>query len=45
MQKYKIGKSLGEGAFGSVVKAINEETGQVVAVKRMKRRVDKWEEC
>lgn len=32
-----MGKKLGDGSFGSVIKGINEETGQVVAVKRMKQ--------
>lgn len=45
MQKYKIGKNLGDGAFGSVMKAINENTGQVVAIKKMKKKCETWEEC
>lgn len=45
MQKYKLGKNLGDGAFGSVIKAINENTGQVVAIKKMKKKYDTWEEC
>lgn len=36
MQKYKLGNKLGDGSFGTVSKALNEETGQLVAIKRMK---------
>ncbi len=36
MEKYKLGNKLGDGSFGTVVKALNEQTGQLVAVKRMK---------
>lgn len=31
--KYEIGISLGEGTFGKVKKAVNVETGEVVAIK------------
>ncbi len=33
MEKYKIGKVLGDGTFGSVMKAVDTTTGQVVAIK------------
>lgn len=36
MEKYKLGNKLGDGSFGSVVKGINERTGQLVAIKKMK---------
>lgn len=45
MEKYKIGKALGDGTFGCVTKAINSETGQVVAIKKMKHKFPKWEDC
>lgn len=45
MEKYKVGKVLGDGTFGSVVKAVNTETGQIVAIKRMKTKYTKWEDC
>ncbi len=45
MEKYKIGKVLGDGTFGSVTKAVNTTTGQVVAIKRMKNKFAKWEDC
>lgn len=42
MEKYKIGNALGDGSFGSVTKAINEQTGQVVAIKKMKKPYNDW---
>lgn len=45
MQKYKLGNKLGDGSFGSVSKGINEQTGQIVAIKRMKRDYKDWNEC
>eukprot|EP01016_Furgasonia_blochmanni_P051989 TRINITY_DN8249_c0_g1_i3.p4 TRINITY_DN8249_c0_g1~~TRINITY_DN8249_c0_g1_i3.p4 ORF type:complete len:148 (+),score=31.46 TRINITY_DN8249_c0_g1_i3:1221-1664(+) len=45
MDKYKKLKSLGDGTFGSVVKAVEIATGRVVAIKRMKKKYFKWEEC
>lgn len=45
MEKYKVGKILGDGTFGSVTKATNNETGQIVAIKKMKKKFFKWEDC
>ena len=44
MEKYKVIKQLGEGAYGVVLKCINTETQEVVAVKRMKQKVT-WNEA
>jgi serine/threonine protein kinase len=33
MEKYKILKTLGDGTFGSVFKAINIKTRNIVAIK------------
>jgi len=38
MEKYKIGDLLGDGSFGSVYRAVNVNTGQVVAIKKMKKQ-------
>ncbi|XP_034891078.1 cyclin-dependent kinase F-4 [Populus alba] len=45
MERYRLIKELGEGTYGSVLKAINNESGEVVAIKQMKKRYDSWEEC
>ncbi|PNS97280.1 hypothetical protein POPTR_016G012801v4 [Populus trichocarpa] len=45
MERYRLINELGEGTYGSVLKAINNESGEVVAIKQMKRRYDSWEEC
>lgn len=45
MEKYKIGKVLGDGTFGVVYKAVDQTTGQIVAIKKMKHKYLKWEEC
>ena len=36
MEKYETIKALGEGTFGSVTKARNKNTNEIVAIKRMK---------
>lgn len=45
MEKYKIQKHLGTGAFASVHKAINTETNEIVAIKTLKKKYQTWEEC
>lgn len=45
MQKYKTIKTLGDGAFGTVYKAINIKTNEVVAIKKMKQKYSSWNEC
>jgi len=42
MDKYQVIKTLGEGTFGVVVKCVNKETNEVVAIKRMKDKIN-WE--
>ncbi len=36
---------LGDGAFGTVFKAVNNRTNEVVAIKKMKSKYRSWEEC
>lgn len=36
MEKYTIGATLGDGTFGVVMKAVDNKTGRVVAIKKMK---------
>lgn len=45
MNRYTIIGQLGDGSFGSVSKARHAQTGDVVAVKKMKQRFHSWEEC
>jgi len=45
MNRYKTVKKLGDGTYGSVVKGVNKQTGELVAVKIMKRKFKTWEEC
>ncbi|KAI9352769.1 kinase-like domain-containing protein, partial [Obelidium mucronatum] len=45
MEKFKVVKQLGDGAFGSVYMAQNTTTGEIVAVKKMKQKFATWEQC
>jgi serine/threonine protein kinase len=42
MYKYKTIATLGDGAFGTVYKAINITTSEVVAIKKMKQKYTNW---
>ena len=45
MDKFQIVKSLGDGTYGTVVEAINMQTQESVAIKKMKKKFATWEEC
>eukprot|EP00818_Percolomonas_sp_WS_P006460 CAMPEP_0117444132 /NCGR_PEP_ID=MMETSP0759-20121206/5071_1 /TAXON_ID=63605 /ORGANISM="Percolomonas cosmopolitus, Strain WS" /LENGTH=378 /DNA_ID=CAMNT_0005236165 /DNA_START=1300 /DNA_END=2436 /DNA_ORIENTATION=+ len=45
MKRYRVLQVIGDGTFGSVVKAVNQDTNDVVAIKKMKRKYYSWEEC
>ncbi|KAL1806090.1 hypothetical protein ACET3Z_029158 [Daucus carota] len=45
MEKYKIIKEVGRGSFGSVFKAMNTHSGEVVAIKRLNKEFHSWEDC
>jgi len=45
MERYNIITEVGDGTFGSVWRAINKESGEVVAIKKMKKKYYSWEEC
>ncbi|KAJ8527132.1 hypothetical protein K7X08_029609 [Anisodus acutangulus] len=45
MERYQIIKEVGNGTFGNVWRALNEQTGEVVAIKKMKKNYYSWEEC
>lgn len=44
MDKYKIITQLGEGTFGKVFKAVNQETNELVAIKKLKSNYG-WEQA
>jgi protein kinase len=44
MDKYKIIKTMGEGTFGNVLKAVHNETNEVFAIKKLKENMS-WEEA
>nr|XP_046263643.1 serine/threonine-protein kinase MAK-like isoform X2 [Scatophagus argus]XP_046263644.1 serine/threonine-protein kinase MAK-like isoform X2 [Scatophagus argus]XP_046263645.1 serine/threonine-protein kinase MAK-like isoform X2 [Scatophagus argus] len=45
MNRYTTLKQLGDGTYGSVILGKNNETGELVAIKRMKRKFYSWDEC
>ena len=45
MEKYQNIKSIGSGSFASVVKAINKNTNEVVAIKKMNQKFLSWDQC
>ncbi|XP_015084716.1 cyclin-dependent kinase F-4-like [Solanum pennellii] len=45
MERYLIIKEVGNGSFGNVWRALNKQTGEVVAIKKMKKKYYSWEEC
>ncbi|XP_024401596.1 cyclin-dependent kinase F-4 isoform X1 [Physcomitrium patens] len=45
MERYKVMRQLGDGTYGSVWKAVNNATNEVVAIKKMKRKFYSWDEC
>eukprot|EP01017_Pseudomicrothorax_dubius_P044281 TRINITY_DN7470_c0_g3_i1.p1 TRINITY_DN7470_c0_g3~~TRINITY_DN7470_c0_g3_i1.p1 ORF type:complete len:380 (+),score=50.95 TRINITY_DN7470_c0_g3_i1:58-1197(+) len=44
MERYQITEVIGDGTFGSVSRAIDLTNGRTVAIKRMKKKVHRWEE-
>ncbi|XP_047444406.1 serine/threonine-protein kinase MAK-like isoform X2 [Mugil cephalus] len=45
MNRYSTFKQLGDGTYGSVLLGKSHETGELVAIKRMKRKFYSWDEC
>ncbi|KAM9844984.1 serine/threonine-protein kinase MAK-like [Aulostomus maculatus] len=45
MNRYSMLKQLGDGTYGSVFLGKSNETGELVAIKRMKRKFYSWDEC
>lgn len=45
MDRFHILEKLGDGTYGTVMKAKNKETGEALALKRLKRPFHSWKEC
>lgn len=45
MKRYDIIKVLGDGAFGTVMKCREKETGELVAIKKIKQKYKDFDEC
>ena len=45
MEKYKVIKEIGSGAFSIVLKAERISDGVTVAIKKMKQKFASWDEC
>ncbi|KAG8382067.1 hypothetical protein BUALT_Bualt05G0038000 [Buddleja alternifolia] len=45
MERYTVIKEVGNGTFGNVWRALSKQSGEVVAIKRMKKKYYSWEEC
>ncbi|XP_069046986.1 serine/threonine-protein kinase MAK isoform X2 [Lepisosteus oculatus] len=45
MNRYTALKQLGDGTYGSVLMGKSNDSGELVAIKRMKRKFYSWEEC
>jgi len=45
MDRYKITKVLGDGTYGSVLRGQNKQTGELVAIKKLKQKYYSWDEC
>jgi serine/threonine protein kinase len=45
MNRFKTLYVIGEGSFGIVYLAQENSSGQLVAIKKMKRKYNSWEEC
>ncbi|KAL3818327.1 hypothetical protein ACJIZ3_004232 [Penstemon smallii] len=45
MERYTIIKEVGNGTFGNVWRALSKQYGEVVAIKKMKKKYYSWEEC
>ena len=45
MNKYEIIKDLGGGSYGTVYEGINKKTSEKVAIKKLKQKMDSWDDC
>eukprot|EP00126_Sphaerothecum_destruens_P008006 Sdes_comp20054_c0_seq1m12925 len=45
MNRYKVIKQLGDGAYGTVLLGKQTESGELVAIKKLKKKFASWDEC
>ena len=45
MDKFSIVDQIGDGTYGAVYEAINRQTRERVAIKKMKKKYVTWDEC
>ena len=45
MDKFQIVKNCGDGTYGLVMEAYNKTNREFVAIKKMKKTFDTWDEC
>ena len=45
MDKFQMVKSCGDGTYGTVVEAYNKTTRETVAIKKMKKKFESWDEA
>jgi len=45
MEKYEIIEELGKGTFAVVMKAKETNTGDIVAIKKLKKKYSSWSDC
>ncbi len=45
MDAYQTLQKIGEGTYASVIRAIRKPSGELVAIKKMKRKYETWDEC
>lgn len=45
MEKFHIMKNIGDGTYGVVVQAVNKTTNEQVAIKKMKKKFETWDDC
>ena len=45
MDKFQIVKNCGDGTYGTVVEAYNKTNRETVAIKKMKKKFESWDEC
>jgi serine/threonine protein kinase len=44
-ENFEILNQIDEGAFGIVYRARNKTTGEIVAIKKIKKKYTSWDEC